>query len=202
MPRHLNTAGDFEMVPISRLIVHERNVNHGDFGAIHESIAANGFFGALVVQRGTRKILAGNHRYAAAKELGYSELPVTWVDVDDEAALRILLADNRTARLGNDDPDALAELLSELAATDKGLAGTGFDGGALDQLIADLASPDEFPSITPNTKHAMTLWYDETDEDAIKSFIGESGPDPIDPKRGGGQVLERIKTIAQTQPRE
>ena len=145
MPKHLNTDTDYEMVPIGRLKSHERNVNQGDFGAIQESIEANGFFGALVCQRSSRRILAGNHRFAVAQKLGYTELPVTWVDVDDEAALRILLADNRTGRLGTDNSAALAELLAELAGTDTGLAGTGYDGDALDQLIADLAGPDFSP---------------------------------------------------------
>ena len=150
MPKHLNTDTDYEMVPIGRLKPHERNVNQGDFGAIQESIEANGFFGALVCQRSSRRILAGNHRFAVAQKLGYTELPVTWVDVDDETALRILLADNRTGRLGTDNSAALAELLAELAGTDTGLAGTGYDGDALDQIISDLAGlphDDMLPSM-------------------------------------------------------
>lgn len=101
MPKYLNSADDFEMVPITRLKPHTKNVNQGDFGAIEESIQENGFFGALVVNRQGAEILVGNHRYHVAKQLGYSELPVTWVDVDPETALRILLADNRTALIVN-----------------------------------------------------------------------------------------------------
>jgi len=141
MPKHLNSADDFEMVPIGRLKQHSRNVNHGDFGAIEESIKASGFWGALVVRRETSEILAGNHRYAVAKSLGYSELPVTWVSCDNDTSLRILLADNHTGRLGSDDPNALAELLAELAATDKGLLGTAFSGDDLQVLLDDLAGP-------------------------------------------------------------
>ena len=141
MPKHLNSADDFEMVPIGRLKQHSRNVNHGDFGAIEESIKASGFWGALVVRRETSEILAGNHRYAVAKSLGYSELPVTWVSCDNDTSLRILLADNHTGRLGNDNPAALAELLAELAATDKGLLGTAFSGDDLQSLLDDLAGP-------------------------------------------------------------
>ena len=139
MPKHLNTADDFEMVAIERLIPAPFNPNAGDFGAIHESIEANGFFGALVVSRRTRHVLAGNHRLAVALKMGYESLPVTWVDVDLDGEKRILLADNRTSRLGNDNPNALAELLAELAGTDKGLSGTGFDGDDLDQIINDLS---------------------------------------------------------------
>ena len=139
MPKHLNSADDFEMVPIGRLKPAPFNPNNGDYGAIEESIKANGFFGALVVSRRTGHVLAGNHRLRVALDLGYRELPVTWVDVDLDAEKRILLADNHTARLGNDNPVALAELLAELAATDKGLLGTAFSGDDLDQLLSDLA---------------------------------------------------------------
>lgn len=67
-----------------------------------------------------------------------AEVPVIWVDVDDERARRILVADNRTTRLGHDDPEALASLLTELAETEGGLDGTGFDGDDLDALLVDL----------------------------------------------------------------
>ena len=169
MPKHLNTADDFEMVPIGRLVPAPFNPNQGDYGAIEESIKQNGFFGALVVNRSTRHVLAGNHRLAVASQLGYTELPVTWVDVDADSEKRILLADNHTSRLGADNPAALAELLAELAATDKGLAGTAFDADDLDQLLNDLAGmpqsgllkdadPDEVPENAPTRCKAGDLW--------------------------------------------
>lgn len=138
MPRLINDGT--EEVAITRLNPHPRNVNQGDFGAIQESIENNGFFGRLVVSRRTCHILAGNHRYHVAKLLGYETLPVEWVDVDPETELRILLADNRTSRLGSDDSAQLAALLAELADSDSGLLGTGYDGDDLDQLIGDLAN--------------------------------------------------------------
>jgi len=91
-----------------------------------------------VAQRSTGHILAGNHRYLAAIEAGLNEVPVIWVDVDDDRALRILLADNKTNDDASYDQTALAEILTELANTSD-LLGTGFDGDELDQLIADLA---------------------------------------------------------------
>jgi hypothetical protein len=50
----------------------------------------------------------------------------------------LLLADNRTTRLGTDDPAALAELLQEILAETGTLSGTGFDPDALDEILADL----------------------------------------------------------------
>lgn len=110
-------------------------------GAIYQSIEANGFYGAIVAQRSTGYILAGNHRYKAAVEAGAKSVPVIWVDVDDETAVRVLLADNRTNDVASYDNAVLAEILTELA-NGPGLEGTGYDGDDLDQLLNDLGSYD------------------------------------------------------------
>jgi DNA modification methylase len=127
----------YELVPLDRLAPHPENPRQGDLEALADSIAANDFYGALVVQRSTGHILAGNHRYLAAKDQGLRELPVIFVDVDDDRARRILLVDNRSADLATNDPDRLAELLGDLAVTDAGLIGTGYSVDDLADLAAD-----------------------------------------------------------------
>jgi hypothetical protein len=138
-----------EEVAISRLKFHPRNANQGDLGAVMESVKINGFWGRVVVNRRTGNILAGNHRVMAARELGFENVPVEWVDVDDETELRILVADNRTTRLGIDDETRLSEILAELANTPAGLPGTGFDGDDLDRMSADLAGGGKFTETRP-----------------------------------------------------
>lgn len=128
----------YEMVSLGQVKCHPRNARHGDVGAISDSIDHNGFFGALVVQKSTGYILAGNHRYLAAKAQNMSQVPVLWVDVDDQQALKILLADNRTNDLASYDDTRLAELLAELSNS-VGLDGTGYSSDDLDELIGGLA---------------------------------------------------------------
>ena len=130
---------EYELVSLESLKLHPRNARMGDVSAIEHSIKQNGFFGACVVQKSTRFILAGNHRYLAAREAGLVEVPVLWVDVDDDRALRILLVDNRTNDDASYNREALAELLSELAGNSD-LLGTGYDSSDLDNLIKELAS--------------------------------------------------------------
>lgn len=132
-----------ELVSLDKLRPHPKNPRQGDVGAIHESIEANGFYGVVVAQRSTGYILAGNHRYLAARHAGAKEIPIAWVDVDDDEALRILLADNRTNDLASYDDHVLAELLQGLMTETGTLDGTGYDGDALDELLADLAREDE-----------------------------------------------------------
>lgn len=156
---------EYELVPVGALRPHPRNPRKGDTVAIAESICANGFYGAVVVQKSTGFILAGNHRLKAAIDTGADEVPVIWVEADDEQALRILLTDNRTNDLAGYDEKALAEVLKSLESYD----GTGYDEKALAEIIASVepnfqpVSEDEqgrldqkAPITCPNCGHEFT----------------------------------------------
>lgn len=154
---------NYEMVDAATLELHPDNPNQGDVGAIAESMAFHGFYGVLYVQRSTRRVLAGNHRLMAARQLGLDEVPVVWLDVNDEQAARILLVDNRTTRLGSDDDKLLTELLQSLAMTDDKLAGTGFDGDDLDALLRD-AEPTQAATPEQIVVSVVVKTMDEADE--------------------------------------
>jgi len=128
-----------DRVAVERLRPHPLNPRRGDLAAIAESIAENGFYGAVVAQESTGHILAGNHRYLAALQRGAPHLPVIWLDVDDDQARRILLADNRTSDLAGYDDPALARLLQDLQATPRKLAGTGYDDAAVKEILDRIA---------------------------------------------------------------
>ncbi len=171
------------MVPIDQVHQHPRNPNQGDPDAIAESIMAHGFFNPLVVQRSTGYILAGNHRYVALLSLGQRVAPVVWADVDDEQALRILIADNRTSEIAVRDSHELEALLKTLSETEAGLAGTAYDEDAFLELqtlnraynhmgIGDSGGNDD--DYEPDYTHAKVLVtgkYD--DEGALHEFTHE-----------------------------
>lgn len=131
-----------KQVPVDDLQSHPDNPRKGNVDAIVESIRANGFYGACVVQQSTMRILVGNHRWQAAKQAGLKKIPVVFVDVDDAQAKKILLADNRTSDLSSYDSEVLVRLLSNMD-----LEGTGYRESDLDALIArlDLPAPVEVP---------------------------------------------------------
>lgn len=142
-----------QMVKVGKVRPHPQNPRVGNIDAIVDSIRVNGFYGALVVQKSTGHILAGNHRYLAAIEAGADEVPVIFVDVDDEEAKRILLADNRTADLGTYDEQQLVELLQSLDDT----SGTGYSDDDLSDLLTALvgepdAAADEIPPVPVEPK--------------------------------------------------
>ncbi|WP_327073269.1 ParB N-terminal domain-containing protein [Kitasatospora purpeofusca] len=131
-------------VPTGDLNRYHQNPRRGDVNAVAESLRVNGQFKPIVVNRGTltgrpSEILAGNHTWDAAKQRGWDQIAVTWVDVDDDAAARIVIVDNRTSDQAGYDTELLADILSALPDLD----GTGYDQAALDDLLDSVELPTQ-----------------------------------------------------------
>lgn len=120
-----------ERKPLGDLRPHPDNPRNGDTDLIMESLRVNGQYKPIVITAdGT--VLAGNHTYAAAMELGWDSIAVVALDVDPTSpqAKRIMLADNRTADLGRYDDGQLLAVLRELDS----LPGTGYSADDVDAL--------------------------------------------------------------------
>lgn len=128
--------------PITDVQPHPANPRIGNVVKIAESLAKHGQFKAIVVQDSTGFICAGNHTWKAAKLLGWTHAAFARLDISDEDAKRILAVDNRTGDLGEYDDRLLAELLQELAESDDGLAGSGYEAEDLEDLVALLETAD------------------------------------------------------------
>lgn len=127
--------------PVTNVELHPDNPRRGDLAVIADSLRTNGLYRPLVAQRSTGFVLAGNHTLRALLDLGAEQVPVTWVEVDDRAAARIILADNRSSDLGGYDVTTLAELMNSLG--DDAFVGTGYAEADMDQLLVDLQSAAE-----------------------------------------------------------
>lgn len=140
--------------PVGELVTYHKNPRRGVVEKIAESLRVRGQYRPIVVNVGSltgrpNEILAGNHTFAAAVQLGWASIAATTVDVDDEHAAQIVLADNRLADLGGYDDATLLEVL-ESAGT---LEGTGYEEtdlaalrAALDEPVG-LTDPDEAPPV-------------------------------------------------------
>lgn len=135
---------------IDSLIEFPNNPRKGNIEALAESLKVNGQYRPVVVRKETQEILAGNHLVKAASSLGWTEVDITEVDVDDEQAKKIVAADNRLADLGNYDEKALLELLENIS-----LEGTGYVPADLDDLLAMLeeSSTAEWKVAAPDAVH-------------------------------------------------
>src|SRR6187200_625918 len=138
-----DTPGKLRRIKPARLNPYHRNPRRGDVPAIVNSLRASGQYRPIVVNAGNLtgrpdEVLAGNHTMFAFAELARTDpTDPRWmsmdcwvVDVDDEAAARIVAADNRTAELGGFDDRALLDLIESMETID----GTGYT----DDDITDL----------------------------------------------------------------
>ena len=165
-----------EETAVDAIACHPKNARKGNVERIVESIRANGFYNPLIVQKSTNYILAGNHRYKAAVELGMETVPVVFVECDDRQARRIMLADNKTSDRGGYEKDALAELLQEVMG-DGGLIGTAWDATEVDKLLQEVqAGPaptvDQF-DLLPYERTFFLVAGPLTSHNAIASTLNQ-----------------------------
>jgi hypothetical protein len=130
------------MTSVDDLVLHPDNPRSGNVDAIAASIEQNGWYGVVVAQRSTRRVLAGNHRLLAARSIGVDTVPVYWLDVDDATASRVLLADNRLNDLATYNDEVLVDLLTR-QVDDDNLLGTGYTQDDVDDLVAMLTVADD-----------------------------------------------------------
>jgi hypothetical protein len=144
-------------VPLDELVLDDRNARKGNVAVIVESLREFGQHRPVVVQRSSKKVIAGNHLVKAARTLGWSEVDALFVDDDDTKALRRSLADNAVGDTAKWENELLAELLEEVGPV------PGYDQKALDRLVESTSPKDEvsepiFPIVArPNEKYDYVL---------------------------------------------
>lgn len=149
------------LVPIGDLTPHPRNPQQGDVKAVAAAIAADGWHGTVTVRKLLNpvelQILVGHTRWRALQKLQADgatidgtlldydalaarvalppagQVPIQIVEVDDVAAVRKMLADNRASALSLVDTSELQSVLAELAAVGA-LYGSLYDAKEYDRL--------------------------------------------------------------------
>jgi len=101
------------------------------------SIETYGMVEPLVVRKADHTVIGGHQRLEAARMLGFTKVPVVFVDVDEHQAKALNIALNKIH--GDWDLPKLGELLEELRdLPDLDETLTGFDPNEMDQLLAEL----------------------------------------------------------------
>lgn len=170
-----------EMRSVDTLIEHPKNPRKGSVEQIKVSLEENGQYKPIIVQKSTNYILAGNHTYLAAQQLGWKELMALVIDVDDTTAVKIMLADNKTADQSTYDSGILVDVLQGL----DDLVGTGYEAADLELMmraearelesvdhVVDVNSFDPYEKIEVAEKIAMYRdrgkWDKEVERDPEK----------------------------------
>lgn len=153
-----------EEVALSELQVYHKNPRIGNVDKIAKSLHLNGLYRAIVVNIGTHtgrtnEILAGNHTYLGARKPLYWQsgkdadgdpivfdkpawdtILCSFVDVDDQHAAQIVIADNKTAEDGSYDESVLVDLIESLPQLV--VDATGYDTKEFHDLIGTLDDVD------------------------------------------------------------
>lgn len=153
----MNIASEIQKfsVPIDSVRPHPENARQGDVGALCESLERNGQYAPIEYRRESGEIVVGNHRWKAAKALGWSEIAAIPLDISETQARRILLVDNRTSDLATYDT---AQLLATISRMDT-LDGTGFDLDDLEEIIRDASTPLDLPE-----QYEATVQFDDREQ--------------------------------------
>jgi ParB-like chromosome segregation protein Spo0J len=131
-----------EYVPIDSIHPNPFNANRVDphhFEMLKSSMVQDGFTSPPLVQEETREIVDGEHRWRSAKELGYTEIPVVFVNFTAEQHRISCLRMNRAR--GQEDIELTAALfrdLRELGALDQAQDALLMDDLELQRLMDDI----------------------------------------------------------------
>src|SRR5450756_2542539 len=107
-----------ELVPLDDLRpdpANPRRISEDELDALERSLRQFGFVQPVLARRDDRTVIGGHQRLVAARRLGLTSVPVTWLDVSVEQARLLGLALNKIS--GSWDDALLARLLADLQAT-------------------------------------------------------------------------------------
>lgn len=126
-------------VPIGTLSEDPRNVRIHDkrnMDVIKSSLSRFGQRVPLVARKDTGTVIAGNARLVAARELGWSEVAVLYVEDDDATATAYALVDNRSSDLSAFDQAGLAEVLATLKGGDLEIDEIGWNETEIEEILS------------------------------------------------------------------
>jgi hypothetical protein len=110
-----------ESVPIAELRPNPRNPNKHSEEQIERLMAAlarDKQTRPVLARKANKMLIAGHGVHTAARRLGWTEISVIFLDVDQANADRIMLADDRLANLSELDDRRVADLMKEIGQGD------------------------------------------------------------------------------------
>ena len=136
----VSPALSVEDVPLDRLRpdpANPRRISEDELDALERSLRQFGFVQPVLARREDGVVIGGHQRLVAARRLGLTSVPVTWLDVSEEQARLLGLALNKIS--GSWDDALLARLLADLQATpDLDLTLSGFGEDEVKDLLRSL----------------------------------------------------------------
>lgn len=158
------------------------------------SIKALGWGAPILARRKDRLIVAGHTRQLAALHLGLATVPVRFLELTDEQAATMAMADNRLAERGKWDPDRRAAVLRGLPSAAAALA--GFNPKDLEEALG--AAPKlEGPAAPARNRTPYTIKLDQEERVAFVQAL-EAARRERPKLRAGELVAEWARTRGTT----
>ena len=136
----MTTTLSVELVPLDDLRpdpANPRRISEEELDALERSLRQFGFVQPVLARREDRTVIGGHQRLVAARRLGLTTVPVTWLDVSLEQARLLGLALNKIS--GSWDDALLARLLADLQSMpDLDLTLSGFGDDEVKDLLRSL----------------------------------------------------------------
>jgi DNA modification methylase len=158
------TSLTVEEVPIDSLRpdpANPRRIGDDELDALERSLRQFGFVQPVLVRREDSVVIGGHQRLVAARRLGLTTIPVTWLDVSVEQARLLGLALNKIS--GTWDDALLARLLADLGATPElDLTLSGFGEDEIRDLLRSLETREK-------REHVESFDLDEALEEARRA---------------------------------
>jgi hypothetical protein len=194
---------EIKYIPIKQLKAWGKNPRKNDKAAekLVKLIEAHGFINPVICTR-DNTIRAGHTRVKAANKAGLKEVPVIYVDMDEEQASAFAIADNKSSQYSEWDFELLKNVFEELDAFNYDLELTGFDMAeaqiyfevnkqdAPDYSILDDELDDKLTEMGQGVKKAIQIEFNNDDyKEAyeIISFWRKQG------NYVGGMIIDYLK---------
>lgn len=118
----------------------DRNPKRHSAEAVAKTVASIKRFGfgePLLARRANREVIAGHRRLKAALKMKLDLVPVRFMDLTEDEAHKLAVADNRHAEETKTDRGELASLLGDWKDNGDDLEDLGFDRAELDKLLGE-----------------------------------------------------------------
>ena len=139
-----------QYVPIDSVHPNQYNPNRQsehEFNLLLKSMSDDGFTQPILVQEQTKEIIDGEHRWRAARKLGYKEIPVVFTTMTPEQMRVATLRHNRAR--GEEDVELTAEMLRDLeymGSLKWAQDALDLDDVEIQRLINDIPAPEALRS--------------------------------------------------------
>ena len=147
--------------------------NDNAVDSVAKSIKKFGFATPIVARKEDNRIISGHTRLKAAIQLGLEKVPVRLLDVTEQQADALALADNRLGEIAAWDDGLLSEILEELTEQQFDVDVLGFSQQELDQLIGEWQDP----------------FYDDNLEDDENNAEGKQGSNDLSIEDNGQTAI-------------